>query len=254
MPGEHTPLLPSASSTRKFKRKLKEYVDRNSNDMIPILSTLCIVTGFLDAISYATHSVWAGFQTGNSLQFSLALSRLTTKSENIPPDMSRFDYAFSEPDKVTIASLVFFALGAHAGGYFHPTKRRSLIMASALQTALTVVAAGLLVDAHRDMMSAHVSLCLIAFTLGLQGVQAKLLGPSVFGTSLVLTTAWVTLMNADRRSIVSKSLPVVFLVLGGFIGGTVLGYTDAATATGIVAAVRGIITLAWLKVKAEVIL
>uniref|UniRef100_A0A0W0G5I8 DUF1275 domain protein n=1 Tax=Moniliophthora roreri TaxID=221103 RepID=A0A0W0G5I8_MONRR len=246
MPAEDTPLLPSPPANRKLKRKLNE--DINSEAVIPILSVLSFTTGFLDAISYATLSVWAGFQTGNSLQLSLALSRLTATPNSIPSHTSRLQHAFRPVDQIAIASLVFFNIGAHLGGYFG-SKRVSLILGSGIQTLLTVIAAVIVMEAHTTTQ--YASLCLIAFTLGMQGIQAKKLGSSVFGTSLVLTSAWVELMNANRRSVINKSLPIISLIFGGFVGGAVLRFAGAAAALGIVAMLRGLVTATWFFVQAK---
>ncbi|KAK1225486.1 hypothetical protein PQX77_011573 [Marasmius sp. AFHP31] len=260
---ETTPLLPGASNLNsrklnsRIRAKLSEQLD--AKDCVPVLVLLNFVTGFLDAISYATLRIWAAFQTGNSLQLSLALSRLTVPSSDIPPEHpSRFAYAFTLSDRVAIASLVFFNLGAFVGGYIvNSTTRKTrgwMLVSTLVQLVLTLAAT--LIIAHppaRDIaepkwMNTSISLVLIALSLGVQGIQAKRLGTSQFGTTLVLTTAWVDMMNSPwrvGRLRDHKALPIVSLIMGGFVGGTLLRYVGTPAALGVVVILRFLVGLGW---------
>ncbi|KAJ8093968.1 hypothetical protein PM082_009853 [Marasmius tenuissimus] len=260
---ETTPLLPGASNLNsrklnsRIRAKLSEQLD--AKDCVPILVLLNFVTGFLDAISYATLRIWAAFQTGNSLQLSLALSRLTVSSSDIPPEHpSRFAYAFTLSDQVAIASLVFFNVGAFLGGYIVNTTTRKtrgwMLVSTLVQLVLTLAAT--LIIAHpraRDiaepkLMNTSISLVLIALSLGVQGIQAKRLGTSQFGTTLVLTTAWVDMMNSPWRVARlrdHKALPIVSLIMGGFVGGTLLRYIGTPAALGVVVILRFLVGLGW---------
>lgn len=263
---ETTPLLPGASNLNSRKlgpritAKLSEQLD--VKDCVLILILLNFVTGFLDAISYNTLRIWAAFQTGNSLQLSLALSRLTAPATDIPDDYpSRFAYAFTVSDRVAIASLAFFNLGAFLGGYIvNSTTRKTrgwMLVSTVVQLLLTLVASLTVTHSRASNvtepkpMNTYASLVLIALSLGVQGIQVKKLGTSHFGTSLVLTTAWVDLMNSPWRVARfrdHKSLPIIFLVLGGFVGGTLLRYAGPAIALAVVVVLRFLVGVGWFMV------
>ncbi|KAG7086203.1 hypothetical protein E1B28_002166 [Marasmius oreades] len=254
---ETTPLLPGASGTdrkSRIKSKLRERVD--VKDCIPILILMNFITGFLDAISYTTLRIWAAFQTGNSIQLSLALSRLTALPNEIPEHSSRLSHAFTTSDLVAIASLSFFNLGAWAGGYLFNTPagktRGWMILSTTIQIFLTIISALVVLHPQPDdsdtRMRRHISLVVIAISLGMQGIQAKKLGTSQFGTSLVLTTAWVDMMNSpiwvpNIRD--SKALPIISLIFGGFVGGIILRYSDIFVALGAVVLLRTCIVIGW---------
>ncbi|KAF9261838.1 hypothetical protein L218DRAFT_904932 [Marasmius fiardii PR-910] len=255
---ETTPLLPR--NPKNLKSKLQDQVD--AKDCIPILTLMIFITGFLDAISFTTLHVWAAFQTGNSLQLSLALSRLTALPNEIPAHSNRISYAFTTADWVAIASLAFFNLGAFGGSHLFNTKsdrqtRGWMMLSSFIQTLLTIVAS--LLDLHPRgedgsiKMRRYISLVLVAVSLGMQGIQAKKLGTSQFGTSLVLTTAWVDMMNGPfwvPHFRDSKALPIISLILGGFSGGFILRYTGVSIALGLVALLRASMVIGWLLVPA----
>ncbi|KAH7096365.1 hypothetical protein BKA62DRAFT_512954 [Auriculariales sp. MPI-PUGE-AT-0066] len=118
------------------------------------LAGFCFMTGFTDAVTYTTAFVWAAFQTGNTIQLSLALGRLVSPSGQEP--------RFQPSDGQAICSLLSFLLGSALGHFanletiltngdakappswrnsFGPKRRAWLILGTLLTSLLTMAAA-----------------------------------------------------------------------------------------------------------------
>ncbi|KAF9457815.1 hypothetical protein BDZ94DRAFT_1272156 [Collybia nuda] len=238
-----------------------------NSDVDPALSTgplaaFCLMTGYIDVVSFSAIYVWCGFQTGNFVQLALALARLFEGPAGFR------DMRFHIADQQALCSLICFNLGAFVGRLgdrIGPLKRIWLIAGTLLQALLTMAAALTIWKSSQPSVAfergdpswtntlSFVALAFMSASLGVQGIQGKRLNTQ-FGTTIVLTTVWVELMSDPRlfklrEKVASrdhKVLAAVSLFLGGFIGRALLGKVGAASTLGIAVGFRVLIAISWI--------
>ncbi|KIJ63810.1 hypothetical protein HYDPIDRAFT_112772 [Hydnomerulius pinastri MD-312] len=262
---------PSHSSIRKDPR---DFESDDSSKMINIrrflmeeidgaqasapLSAYCFMTGFVDAVCFSAIFVWCAFQTGNTVQLSLAIVRLFN---------GQHDYSFHLADQQAFCSVLSFIFGAFIGrlGDKIGCKTRAwMSLGTFIQTVFTMVAAltiwksgqGSVADARDDpAWSNALSFVCIGFmsaSMGLQGIMGKRLNTQ-FTTTVVLTTTWCELMTEPklfsfRRLVASrdhKVMAILALFIGGFTGRALLDKIGSAGTLGIGTGFRLLITLWW---------
>ncbi|KAJ3212375.1 hypothetical protein HDU83_001847 [Entophlyctis luteolus] len=196
---------------------------------VPMLLA-CFMTGFTSVASFSACYIWCGFQTGNLAQLGLAVARTFQADES---------HAFLLPDRQALTSLGAFLLGTmmgRVGDRFGAARRAWLAFATVLQALLLAIAAGCIraadepdVASSRGVPSwtsapAFLGLAFASASLGLQGIVSKRLNTQ-FGTTLVLTTIWVELLNDPKLFVWGRVktrdhrlLAVLFLFVGAFIG------------------------------------
>ncbi|GAA5824664.1 hypothetical protein JCM11251_005294 [Rhodosporidiobolus azoricus] len=247
----------SRADTRRF---LTSNVD--TNETLWQLIGYCYLTGFTSAPTFLACYLWCGFQTGGLVQLSLALAR----------SFSTGDHTFHKPDQQALTSLLSFLLGTAVGrvGDKYGPKRRSWVMFATFLMALLSLAAALCakysgeasVAQYRTEGSWHSATGMAALgfasaTLGLQGIVAKRLN-TAFGTSVVLTTIWVELVNDPllfaRKMVKSRdyrAVSVFATFLGGMCSAGIVFASSSAVAFGVAAGLRLISMLSWLLVPME---
>ncbi|TDL19566.1 hypothetical protein BD410DRAFT_791947 [Rickenella mellea] len=257
------PKQPSRMSTSTIKKYLLADVDPALST--PPLAAYCFMTGFIDAISFSAVFVWCGFQTGNTVQLSLALARLFSPGNR--------DSSFHIADRQALCSLLSFISGAFIGrlGDKIGAKTRAwLSLGTFIQALLSMAAAiaawkggqGSIADNRGDPAWTNalgfVALGFASASVGLQGIMGKRVNTQ-FTTTVVLTTVWCELM-ADpqlftRGYLISrdhKLLAIFSLFLGGFVGRALLDQVGSAGAFGIGTGFRVLIAISWLWVPAKV--
>ncbi|THH08836.1 hypothetical protein EW145_g2442 [Phellinidium pouzarii] len=259
-----TSTLPEPVQTKQssWKAYLTEDVD-------PALSTsplasFCFMTGFIDAISFSAVFVWCGFQTGNTVQLSLALARLFSPGNT--------DFSFRIADRQALVSLVTFLGGASIGriGDKVGSNTRAWLFTGTLIQALFTMAAAVTVwqggqgsiaavrgDPAWTNALSYIALGFASASIGLQGIMGKRVN-SQFATTVVLTTVWCELLSDPklfRRGFIitrdHKFLAIFALFLGGFIGRAILDQIGSAGAFGVGTGIRLLIALGWLFVPAK---
>ncbi|KDQ08582.1 hypothetical protein BOTBODRAFT_72306, partial [Botryobasidium botryosum FD-172 SS1] len=226
------------------------------------LSAFCFMTGYIDAVSYTVCSVWCAFQTGNTLQLAIGLSRAFTPS-NIRP--------FGEPERQALCALLAFLLGSfigRIGDRIGPKRRVWLVLGTLFQGLLSLFAC---FTAHASRESSFAaerrvpswitplgftSLAFISASVGLQSAMAVRLGTQ-FSNSVVLTTVWVQLVTEPtwfkldflpRRD--HKILGILLLFIGGFLGRVLVNTVGVSSALAIASGFRVVIALMWYLVPA----
>jgi len=224
------------------------------------LSCFCFMTGFIDSVTFSACYVWCAFQTGNTIQLALALSRLFTGP--YPRQLG-----FQEPDQQALCSLLSFLLGAFIGriGDWWGSRRRSwLIMGTLIQAGFTLAACLCAVYGDQGAFAGvrgsptwtnPLGFAALGFASASMGLQAHLgtrLG-SQFATTVVLTTIWVQFVgdpklfspHAPIKSRDHKALAIFMLFLGGFVGRALDGTIGAGNTFGVGAAFRLLIAISW---------
>lgn len=141
---EQTPGTTAASSAapiepvvRQSKRDPKRFLTSNidCNATLWQLVMYCFLTGFTSAPTFLACYIWAGFQTGNLVQLSLAVARLFATSDD----------RFHKPDQQALTSLLSFLVGSSLGriGDKVGAKRRWWVMTATFMMALLTMAASL---------------------------------------------------------------------------------------------------------------
>ncbi|EGO03244.1 hypothetical protein SERLA73DRAFT_23921, partial [Serpula lacrymans var. lacrymans S7.3] len=221
------------------------------------LSAYCFMTGFVNSVIFSAVFVWCAFQTGNTVQLSLAIARLFSG----PPGQR--DLSFHLADQQALCSLITFILGAtiaRIGDKIGCKTRAWLVLGTFIQCICTMAAAiaiwksgqGSVADVRDNpAWSNALSFVCIGFmsaSMGLQGIMGKRLNTQ-FTTTVVLTTTWCELMVEPslfhiRRLVKSrdhKAVAIVFLFLGGFIGRALLDQIGSAGTLAIGTGIRFII-------------
>ncbi|EJU01156.1 hypothetical protein DACRYDRAFT_22920 [Dacryopinax primogenitus] len=255
--------LPSPSPPREsaLQRTWKYVLEECDPDMSTVpLSCYCLMTGYIDSITFSACYIWCAFQTGNTIQLSLAISRLFTGP--YPRELG-----FQEPDQQALCSLLTFLFGAFLGriGDWWGAKRRSwLIMASLIQAGFTLAACLCALYGAQSSFAGprgsptwtnplgFAALGFASASMGLQAHVGTRLG-SQFATSVVLTTIWVQLVgdpklfspHAPIKSRDHKALAIFMLFLGGLMGRALTGTIGAANTFAVGAAMRLLIAVSW---------
>ncbi|KAG1762985.1 hypothetical protein EV702DRAFT_210399 [Suillus placidus] len=247
-----------ATTMGRLKRYLLVEVDEKRST-VP-LAAYCFMTGVVNALIFNAIFIWCGSQTGNSLQLSLAISRLLNLKR---------DYSFHLVDQQALCSVISFALAVFLGGSIGDkmgSKTRAwLFLGTFIQTLFTIASAIVMwvgresstADArYAPTWSDTLSFMFTGFlsaSMGLQGVMARRVNTH-FGNTVALTAAWVDLM-ADpklldiRRLVPSRDhriLTIFCFVLGGFAGHVSLDKIGSARTLAITAGIRFAISIWWL--------
>ncbi|GAA5995333.1 YoaK family protein [Rhodotorula paludigena] len=226
------------------------------------LLSYCFLTGFTCGPTFLACYVWAGFQTGNLVQCGLAVARLFGSN----------DLTFHKADQQALTSLLSFLVGTSVGriGDKVGPKRRWWIMVATFIMALETMAAALCAHYSGEESIAQyrtegswrsatgmAALGFASAALGLQGIVSKRL-TSQLGTTVVLTTVWVELVNDPalfaRRLVKTRDhrvLGVFFTFLGGMCSAGLVWGSSSAVAFGVGAGLRIISMLSWLLVPGE---
>ncbi|POY75999.1 hypothetical protein BMF94_1085 [Rhodotorula taiwanensis] len=255
------PLEPTIEQSRREPRQfLTSNIDINAT--LWQLVMYCFMTGFTSAPTFLACYLWCGFQTGGLVQLSLAVARLFATS----------DRTFHKPDQQALTSLLSFLLGTAFGriGDKVGPKKRWWIMTATFLMALFTMAAALCAHFSGEPSVAEfrtaaswqnakgmAALGFASASLGLQGIVAKRLN-SQFGTSVVLTTVWVELVNDPKlfalklvKSRDHRLLAVFFTFLGGMCSAGIVFASSSAVAFGACTGLRLISMLTWLVVPME---
>jgi len=230
------------------------------------LVAYCFMTGWIDVVSFSAVFVWCAFQTGNTLQLSIALARLFQG----PP--GHRDTSFHIADKQALTSLTTFIFGAflgRIGDRIGAKTRLWLFLGTIFQSLLTMGGAIALWQSHqgsvassRDVPSwskagTYACLGLISASMGLQGIMGKRVNTQ-FTTTIVLTTVWCELMGDPKLFVARpvttrdhKMIAIAALFIGGFCSRAILQAIGSPASLGIGAGIRVVIALSWFFVPAK---
>ncbi|KAI5481930.1 hypothetical protein MNV49_000207 [Pseudohyphozyma bogoriensis] len=273
MSEEKAPSLPSTASPPPHKQSLIARVNTHlQTAVVPTspgttwaMAFASFMTGYTSAVSFTACYIWAGFQTGGTIQLGLALARLFSTPKPR-------DYTFQHPDQQALTSLLSFILGTslgRLGDKIGPKKRVWLVSASLVQ-ALCMLAAALCAKFSGETGFADsrgepswitpLGLAALGFasaSLGIQGIIGKRLNTQ-FATALVLTTIWVELINDPllfaRKHVKSrdhKAFGIFACFLGGLLGRALLDKTSSAATLGVGAGLRVLGGVAWWFIAGE---
>lgn len=252
-PGSKDTMFSRMAGLREF---LMEEID-GSQAAAP-LSAYCFMTGFIDAICFSAIFVWCAFQTGNSVQLSLALARLFNGTH---------DYSFHIADQQALCSVVCFIFGAFIGrlGDKIGCRTRAWMSLGTFIQALFTMAGAIAIWQSGQPSTANsranpawtntlsfVCIGFISASMGLQGIMGKRMNTQ-FTTTVVLTTTWCELVTEPqlfhfRRLVAArdhKIMAIVFLFIGGFLGRASLDVIGSAGTLGVGTGVRLLITMWW---------
>jgi len=262
--------LPQDVQSSITMSNLKQYLlqDVDGDKSTAPLSAYCFMTGFVNSVIFSAVFVWCAFQTGNTVQLSLAIARLFSG----PPGQR--DLSFHLADQQALCSLITFILGAaiaRIGDKMGCKTRAWLALGTFIQCLCTMAAAiaiwksgqGSVADVRDNPAwsnaSSFVCIGFMSASMGLQGIMGKRLNTQ-FTTTVVLTTTWCELMAEPslfhiRRLVKSrdhKAMAIVFLFLGGFIGRALLDQIGSAGTLAIGTGIRFIIAAWWFFIPAKV--
>ncbi|KAH9075559.1 hypothetical protein EDB83DRAFT_2350767 [Lactarius deliciosus] len=266
LPAPVSSSAPSMTSTLR-RGRLREFLMTEidpDGSTIPLVA-YCFMTGWIDVVSFSAISVWCGFQTGNTIQLSVALARLFYS-----PSGQR-DTSFHLVDKQALTSLTTFIFGAllgHIGDRIGAKTRIWLFLGTILQSLLTMGAAIALWQSHQGSVASgpnapwtkagtYACLGLMSLSMGLQGIMGKRLNTQ-FATTVVLTTVWCELMGDPKLFVLRpvttrdhKILGIAALFVGGFCGRAILQSIGSPASLGIATGLRILVALSWFFVPAK---
>lgn len=250
------------NTTRALSYREQLWVEIDPQQGSGPLTAFCILTGYIDAISFSATYVWCGFQTGNFCQLALAIARLMATPK---------DLHFHLFDQQALCSLLAFNVGAMLGriGNHMGVKTRIWLFLGTMMQAVLLAAgtvaiwqsgsASIAADRGEPAWTnaaSFVGLALISASMGLQGSMAKLLNTH-FATTVVLTTVWCELMVEPNlfklcRLVKYRDIRVIAaasLFFGGFAGRAILDKTGAPVALALGVGFRVLIAISWLFVS-----
>ncbi|MFD3656748.1 YoaK family protein [Streptomyces sp. 24-1644] len=196
--------------------------------LMPLMLTLTVVTGLVDAVSYlALGHVFVANMTGNVVFLGFALAGADGLSA-----------------LASVVAMAAFLGGALAGGRlgtrFASHRGRLLTIATALETVLVAasVIAGVLSDGGVDTVTRYTLIVLLGLAMGLQNATARRLGvPDLTTTVLTLT---LTGIAADSTSAGGSAprpgrrfLSVLAIFLGALVGAVLLVHAELAVVLGL---------------------
>ncbi|MFF3331103.1 YoaK family protein [Streptomyces sp. NPDC002888] len=187
----------------------------------PLMLTLTVVTGLVDAVSYlALGHVFVANMTGNVVFLGFALAGAEGLSAS-----------------ASLVSMTAFLAGALAGGRFGTRfaahRGRLLAAATALQSVL-VAATGVIVlvsDGEVTTVVRYALIVLLGLAMGLQNAVARRLGvPDLTTTVLTLTLTGLAADSTTAGGAAPRPgrrvLSVLAMFLGALIGAALLLHTD----------------------------
>ncbi len=201
---------------RELRATLLPGPDDRHGPLQPMLLTLTVVTGVVDAFSYLVlGNVFVANMTGNVVFTAFALAGAT---------------AFSL--KASLLALLGFAAGALLGGRvghrFHHHRARLLLGTTLLETALVLTAyvcSEVLADPFTGT-GRELIIVLLALAMGAQNAAARRLGVPDFTTTVLTLT--ITGMAADSRlaggadgRLVRRALAALAMFGGALVGGLI---------------------------------
>ncbi|EIW77453.1 hypothetical protein CONPUDRAFT_139329 [Coniophora puteana RWD-64-598 SS2] len=252
----------SAGAVERWRVHLMQDVDGDQSTF-PLVA-YCFMTGLINSVIFSAIYVWGAFQTGNTVQLSLALARLFNGTHN---------YEFQLPDRFALCSVLTFLAGAFVGriGDKMGAKTRAwMALGTFIQTLFTMAAAlaiwksgqPSIANARSEIAwSNALSFVCVGFmsaSMGLQGIMGKRVNTQ-FTTTVVLTTTWCELMAEPslfklRKLVKSrdhKAIAIFACFLGGFVGRAILDSVGSAGTLGVGTGLRFLVTLSWIFVPAK---
>ncbi|WP_328952137.1 DUF1275 domain-containing protein [Streptomyces sp. NBC_01220] len=195
----------------------------------PLMLTLTVVTGLVDAVSYLSLGhVFVANMTGNVVFLGFALAGAQGLSAS-----------------ASVVSMTAFLAGALAGGRFGTRfaahRGRLLTIATALQAVL-VAAAVITAAASDGRMTTTVQytlIVLLGLAMGMQNAVARRLGvPDLTTTVLTLTLTGLAADSTPAGGPAPRPgrriLSVLAMFLGAFAGGMLLLHAEFALTLGLV--------------------
>ncbi|MDX6369665.1 MAG: hypothetical protein QOG93_1167, partial [Gaiellaceae bacterium] len=224
--------------------------------LTPLLVTLTLVTGLVDAASYLTLGhVFVANMTGNIIFLGFGIAGAGAISI-----------------WASLAAIGSFLVGGVGGGRIgvRRSTNRGRQLAVTTATELLLVAAALIVAAFSSddfgTRSRFAMIALLGVAMGIQNATArKLAVPDFTTTVLTMTLTGVaadsSLAGGHDSKVVRRGLSVAALLLGALIGGALVSKVDnsapLALATGLLAAISFFAyrasrsTRAWTRVDSE---
>ncbi|MFD5708794.1 YoaK family protein [Streptomyces pharetrae] len=196
----------------------------------PLMLTLTVVTGLVDAVSYlALGHVFVANMTGNVVFLGFALAGAEGLSA-----------------LASVAAMAAFLGGALAGGRFGTRfaahRARLSARACAVQLVLVAVAVAAAAVAHGEVTTAvrYVLIVALGLAMGLQNAVARRLGvPDLTTTVLTLTLTGLAADSGPAGGAAPRPgrriLSVLAMFLGALGGAVLLRYTDVTLVLGVIA-------------------
>lgn len=201
--------------------------------MVPVLLTLTVVTGVVDAVTYlGLGHVFAANMTGNVALLGFSLAGVSEISVT-----------------ASVISLITFLMGAAAGGIIarslERTRRKWVLTTLTLETlGLSVAAAAAALS-----LSTYVIVALLALPMGMRSATVRRLGiPDLPTTVLTMTLAALAsdfTLNAETWPAARRRIASVVAVLAGAIAGALLLNLGLVVPLAVAAAVLIITTVAY---------
>ncbi|HEY9329726.1 MAG TPA: YoaK family protein [Streptomyces sp.] len=212
----------------------------------PLMLTLTVVTGLVDAVSYlALGHVFVANMTGNVVFLGFALAGAQGLSAS-----------------ASVVSMCAFLTGAWAGGRFGTRfaahRGRLLAATTALQTVL-VAAAAITAAASDDRMTLTVRytlIVLLGLAMGTQNAVARRLGvPDLTTTVLTLTLTGLAADSVPAGGPAPRPgrriLSVLAMFLGALSGGLLLLHTELSLVLGLVLVLLAVTSVAAHRLSAS---
>ncbi|GAA93857.1 uncharacterized protein L969DRAFT_70206 [Mixia osmundae IAM 14324] len=252
---------------------LREDVDAAGRGIWLPVMMYCFETGFVSAVTFTACSIWAGFESGNTIQMGLAIARLFSPG---PQENG----TFLMTDRQALTSLISFLIGAALArvtdrypSILGPKQRSWLILATLVQALFLLIASICLIVAHESSFTldrgdpswtTFRGFCGLAFAsanLGLQAAVGKKLG-QVANTTVVLTTIWVEFVNDPKLLLTpwrknaaaategrdGRFLSIASLFVGALVSRAILAQLGSAATLGIAAGIKLLGSALWLTV------
>ncbi|MBL1097718.1 YoaK family protein [Streptomyces coffeae] len=206
----------------------------------PLMLTLTVVTGLVDAVSYLSLGhVFVANMTGNVVFLGFALAGAD---------------GLSAP--ASVVSMVAFLAGALAGGRFGTRfaahRGRLLTLATALEAVLVAGAVIAVAASHGRVTTTvqYALIVLLGFAMGLQNAVARRLGvPDLTTTVLTLTLTGLAADSTPAGGSAPRPgrriLSVLAMFLGALVGAALLLHAELALTLGlalVLLAVTSIVT------------
>ncbi|KUO09321.1 YoaK family protein [Streptomyces sp. DSM 15324] len=194
----------------------------------PLMLTLTVVTGLVDAVSYLSLGhVFVANMTGNVVFLGFALAGAAGLSA-----------------QASVVSMAAFLAGALAGGRFGTRfaahRGRLLTVATALQAVLVATAVVTAAATHGDVTATvqYTMIVLLGLAMGLQNAVARRLGvPDLTTTVLTLTLTGLAADSVPAGGAAPRPgrrlLSVLAMFLGALVGAGLLLRTGLALTLGL---------------------